>query len=124
MQKLADVSIRRPVFATMIILALVVIGVVSYTKLAVDRLPQVEMPTVRVSALLPGATPEEMESQVTELLEEQINTVQGIYELRSVSAPGLTFVMATFNLDRDIDVAAEEVRERLARITRQLPREM
>jgi HAE1 family hydrophobic/amphiphilic exporter-1 len=123
-QKLADVSIRRPVFATMIILALVVVGAVSYTKLAVDRLPEVEMPTVRVSAFLPGATPEEMESQVTELLEEQINTVQGIYELRSVSGPGLSFVIVTFNLDRDIDVAAEEVRERLSRITRQLPRDM
>jgi HAE1 family hydrophobic/amphiphilic exporter-1 len=108
----------------MIILALVVIGAVSYTKLAVDRLPEVELPTIRVSTFLPGATPEEMESEVSELLEEQINTVQGIYELRSISGPGLSIIIVTFDLDRNVDVAAEEVRERLSRITRQLPRDI
>ena len=88
----------------MIILALVVIGAVSYTKLAVDRLPEVEMPTIRVATFLPGATPEEMESEVSELLEEQINTVQGIYELRSISGPGPSFIIVTFDLDRNVDV--------------------
>ncbi|HYH00266.1 MAG TPA: efflux RND transporter permease subunit [Terriglobales bacterium] len=124
MQKLAEISIRRPVFASMLILALVVVGATSYFGLGVDRFPSVDMPTVRVSATLPGATAEEMETQVAEVLEEEINTVQGIYELRSVSGPGTAIIIVTFDLERDIDVAAEEVRERVARVQRQLPEDI
>ena len=75
MQKLAEVCIRRPVFATMIIMALVVVGAVSYFRLGVDRFPSVELPTVSVRTELPGASPEEMETQVSQKLEEAINTI-------------------------------------------------
>jgi HAE1 family hydrophobic/amphiphilic exporter-1 len=124
MQKLAEVSIRRPVFASMIILALVVIGVASYFRLGVDRFPSVDLPTVSIRTTLPGASPEEVETIISRPIEEVVNTVEGIDELRSVSGRGTSFVMATFNLDRDIDVAAQDVRDRVATVLKRLPNEV
>ena len=94
MRKLADVSIKRPVFATMIIMALVVVGTASYFRLGVDRFPSVDLPTVSVRVELPGASTEEIETQVVQKLEEQINTIQGIQELRSIASPGNALVIA------------------------------
>jgi hydrophobe/amphiphile efflux-1 (HAE1) family protein len=124
MQKLAEVCIRRPVFATMIIMALVVVGAVSYFRLGVDRFPSVELPTVSVRTELPGASPEEMETQVSQKLEEAINTIQGIHELRSITSPGNSIVIVTFNLNRPIDVAAQDIREKVAIAVRNLPRDI
>jgi HAE1 family hydrophobic/amphiphilic exporter-1 len=124
MQKLAEVCIRRPVFAAMIILALVVVGATSYFRLGVDRFPAVELPTVSVRTELPGASPEEMETQVSQKLEEAINTIQGIYELRSITSPGNSIVIVTFNLNRPIDVAAQDIREKVAIAVRNLPRDI
>jgi HAE1 family hydrophobic/amphiphilic exporter-1 len=124
MQKLAEVCIRRPVFAMMIVLTLVVIGAAGYLNLGVDRFPAVDVPVVRINARLPGASPAEMESEVSQLIEEAVNTIEGIDELRSVNGPGSSFVVLTFNLDRDIDVAAQDVRDRVATVVRQLPRDM
>src|SRR5947208_9676626 len=112
MQKLAEVCIRRPVFATMIIMALVVVGSASYFRLGVDRFPSVDLPTVSVRAELPGASTEEVETQVAQKLEEQINTIQGIQELRSISSPGNSLVITTFVLSRSIEVAAQDVRDK------------
>ena len=124
MQKLAEICIRRPVFATMIILALVVVGVAGYVNLGVDRFPSVDVPVVRISARLAGASPAEMESEVSQPIEEAVNTIEGIKELRSVNGAGSTFVIVTFNLDRDIDIASQDVRDRVATVLRQLPRDM
>jgi hydrophobe/amphiphile efflux-1 (HAE1) family protein len=124
MQRLAEVCIRRPVFASMLILSLVVVGAVSYFQLGVDRFPSVDLPTVLVRATLPGAAPEEMESEVSFPLEEAINTTQGIEELRSVSGQGTAIVVATFSLDRDIDGATQDVRDRVAAALPRLPRDM
>jgi HAE1 family hydrophobic/amphiphilic exporter-1 len=124
MKKLAEVCIRRPVFAAMIILALVVVGAASYPRLGVDRFPSVDLPTVSVRAELPGASIEEMETQVAQKLEEAVNTVQGISELRSITSPGATVIVVTFDLDRDIDVAAQDVREKVAVAQRNLPRDI
>ena len=121
MQKLAEICIRRPVFAAMIILSLVVVGAASYFKLGVDRFPSVDLPTVSVRTNLPGASPEEMETLVSQRIEEVVNTVDGIDQLRSVSGQGTSFVMATFNLNRDIDTAAQDVRDRVASVVRDLP---
>src|SRR6184192_2373689 len=121
MQKLAEICIRRPVFAAMIILSLVVVGSASYFKLGVDRFPSVDLPTVSVRTNLPGASPEEMETLVSQRIEEVVNTVDGIDQLRSVSGQGTSFVMATFNLNRDIDTAAQDVRDRVATVVRDLP---
>lgn len=121
MQKLAEICIHRPVFAAMIILALVVVGSASYFRLGVDRFPSVDLPTVSVRTSLPGASPEEVETQVSQRIEEVVNTVEGINELRSVSAAGTSFVIVTFNLNRDIDTAAQDVRDRIATVIRDLP---
>jgi hydrophobe/amphiphile efflux-1 (HAE1) family protein len=121
MQKLAEICIRRPVFAAMIVLSLVVVGAASYFKLGVDRFPSVDLPTVSVRTNLPGASPEEMETLISQPIEEAVNTVDGIDQLRSVSGQGNSFVMATFNLNRDIDTAAQDVRDRVASIVRDLP---
>ena len=124
MQKLAEVSIRRPVFAAMLVLALVVIGPTGYTKLGVDRFPSVDLPTVSVRTVLRGASPEEMETEVSQRIEEAVNTVEGINELRSISGAGASIIIVTFNLDRDIDVAAQDVRDRVPPRSRDLPRDV
>ena len=124
MQKLAEICIRRPVFASMIILALVVVGATSYFRLGVDRFPSVDLPNVSVRTTLPGASPEEVETVVSQIIEEVVNTVEGIDELRSISGQGTSFVIATFNLNRDIDTAAQDVRDRVATALNRLPRDV
>jgi HAE1 family hydrophobic/amphiphilic exporter-1 len=124
MQKLAEICIRRPVFAMMIVLSLVVVGAAGYVNLGVDRFPSVDVPVVRINARLAGASPAEMESSVVQPIEEVVNTIEGIDELRSVGGGGNAFVVATFNLNRDIDVAAQDVRDRVAGVVRELPRDM
>jgi HAE1 family hydrophobic/amphiphilic exporter-1 len=121
MQKLADICIRRPVFAAMIILALVVVGAASYGRLGVDRFPSVDLPTVSIRTTLPGSSTEETESEVSQVIEEAVNTVDGIDELRSISSGNTSFVIATFNLNRDIESAAQDIRDRIAGIVRRLP---
>jgi hydrophobic/amphiphilic exporter-1 (mainly G- bacteria), HAE1 family len=121
MQKLAEICIRRPVFAAMIVLSLVVVGAASYFKLGVDRFPAVDLPTVIVRTSLPGASPEEMETLVSQRIEEVVNTVDGIDNLRSVSVQSASIVIATFKLNRDIDTAAQDVRDRVATVARDLP---
>ena len=121
MQKLAEICIRRPIFAAMIILAMVVVGSASYFRLGLDRFPQVDLPTVSVRTSLPGASSEEMESLVSDVVEEAVNTVEGIREIRSINSSGNSMVMVTFDLSRDIDVAAQDVRDRVAAILRLLP---
>ena len=123
MQKLAEVCIRRPVFASMLIVALVVIGLAGYFNLGVDRFPAVDLPTVRVNTRLPGASPAEVESQISQPIEEAVNTVEGIKELSSVSSAGNSFVIVTFELNRDIEAAAQDVRDRVSRAARDLPRD-
>jgi HAE1 family hydrophobic/amphiphilic exporter-1 len=105
----------------MIVLSLVVVGAASFFRLGVDRFPSVDLPTVSVRTSLPGAAPEEMESLITQQIEEVVNTVDGIDELRSISVPGMSFVIATFKLDRDLDTAAQDVRDRVATVVRNLP---
>src|SRR5215210_2386834 len=121
MQKLAEICIKRPVFATMLGLALIVLGLFSYLKLGVDLFPKVEFPTITVTTVLPGASPEEIESQITKRIEEAVNTIEGIDELRSVSAEGVSQVFVTFVLERETDGAAADVRDRVNRVLRELP---
>lgn len=123
MQKLAEICIRRPVFATMLILALVVIGLDSYRKLGVDFFPKVEFPFVSITTVLPGASPEEVESQVTKVLEEAVNTISGIDELNSTSAEGVSIITIGFVLEKDPEVAAQEVRDKVSTVLGQLPRD-
>jgi HAE1 family hydrophobic/amphiphilic exporter-1 len=121
MQKLAEICIRRPVFATMIVLSLVVVGAASFFRLGVDRFPSVDLPTVSIRTGLPGASPQEVESLVTQQIEEVVNTVDGIDELRSISGQGTSFVIATFKLDRNLESAAQDIRDRVNSLGRSLP---
>jgi HAE1 family hydrophobic/amphiphilic exporter-1 len=118
---IADISVDRPVFALMMSLALVVVGLISYQRLGVDLLPSVERPQVTVFTALPGAGPEEIESAVTQPIEEQLNTIAGIEEMRSVNREGFSFIMLTFSLDRPVAEAVQDVRDKLSRVVRQLP---
>ncbi len=121
MQKLAEICVRRPVFATVIILALVVVGAFSYFKLGVDRFPNVEFPFIIVTTVLPGAAPEEIETEVTDKIEESVNTISGIDELTSFSSENVSVVMISFNLEKNRDVAAQEVRDKVSLILSDLP---
>ncbi len=123
MQKLAEICIRRPVFAAMLILALVVVGATSYLRLGVDRFPSVDLPTVSIRTQLPGASAEEVETEISRRIEDAVNTVAGIDELKSISGPGSSVVIVTFALDRDIDTAAQDVRDRVGTVLRDLPKD-
>jgi multidrug efflux pump subunit AcrB len=118
---LVDLCVRRPVFAMMLIVALVVLGLASYRDLGLDIFPKVDIPTVTVTTRLPGVSPEEVESQVTKRIEEVVNTISGIDELRSTTIEGQSQVFVSFILDRDIESAAQDVREKVATILSQLP---
>ncbi len=124
MQKLAELCVRRPVFATMLITALLVMGLASYGKLGVDLFPKIEFPIVTITTTLRGAAPEEVETQVTQRIEEAVNTISGIDELRSISAEGVSQVFVTFLLEKNADVGAQEVRDKVASIQRDLPNDV
>ncbi len=121
MQKLAEVCIRRPVFATMLIMSLMVLGFYSYFKLGVDLYPKVEFPFVVVTTTLNGASPEEVESQITEKVEEAVNTISGIEELSSTSSEGMSQVFIKFVLERPVDQAAQDVRDKINTVLNDLP---
>jgi hydrophobic/amphiphilic exporter-1 (mainly G- bacteria), HAE1 family len=122
MQWLAELCVRRPVFASVLILSLTVVGAFAFGQLGVDRLPQVDFPTVAVTTRLPGAAPEQVESEVTDKIEEAVNTISGIDQLSSNSAEGISQVIVTFRLEKNADTAAQEVRDRINRILPLLPR--
>jgi HAE1 family hydrophobic/amphiphilic exporter-1 len=112
--KLAEVSIRRPVFAIMMSLALITLGLFSYRTLGVDLMPKTEAPTVGVRIQLPGASPEEVESTLTKPVEEALNTINGIDELRANASQGFANVNVTFNLEKNMDAAVQDVRDKVA----------
>jgi HAE1 family hydrophobic/amphiphilic exporter-1 len=118
---LVDLCVRRPVFATMLVVSLVVLGLASYRDLGLDIFPKVDIPTVTVTTRLPGASPEEVESQVTKRIEEVVNTISGIDELRSTTIEGQSQIFVSFILDRDIESAAQDVREKVATVLSQFP---
>lgn len=121
MQKLAEICVRRPVFATMLILALTVVGAFSFFSLGVDRFPKIDLPVISVITANPGASPQEIETEITDRIEGTVNTVSGIDELRSTSVEGLSQVFITFQLEKDADVAAQEVRDKVDLVLRDLP---
>src|SRR5919199_3197060 len=113
MQWLAALCVKRPVFASVLILSLTVIGAFSFTRLGVDRFPKIDFPTVLVTTVQPGASPEQIETEISDKIEQAVNTISGIDELRSISSEGISQVMVGFLLDKDTDVAAQEVRDKV-----------
>jgi HAE1 family hydrophobic/amphiphilic exporter-1 len=122
MQWLAEICVRRPVFAWVLVLSLTVVGLYAFGQLGVDRFPNVDIPSVVVSTRLPGAAPEQVETEITDLIEEAVNTISAIDQLNSTSSEGLSQVMVSFRLEKDADVAAQEVRDRVNRVLPLLPR--
>ncbi|HMF58128.1 MAG TPA: efflux RND transporter permease subunit, partial [Pyrinomonadaceae bacterium] len=121
MQKLAEICVRRPVFATVLILALTVIGGFSFFTLGVDRFPKIDIPTVSVTTTNTGAAPQEMETEVTDVLEGAVNTATGIDELRSSSSTGRSSITISFDLSKDVDTATQEVRDKINSVLNRLP---
>jgi HAE1 family hydrophobic/amphiphilic exporter-1 len=120
-QWLARVCVHRPVFALMLIAAVVVAGVTSYVQLGIDRFPNIDLPTLRVMTMYPGAASAEVESEVTQVLEDAVATVAGIDELRSISNDGVSMLIITFRLDQNINVASQDVRDAIAGAINRLP---
>ena len=120
----SDVFIRRPVATTLIILAIVIFGAMSYLQLPVSDLPTVDYPTIQVQASLPGASPETMAAAVATPLEKQFSAIAGVDSISSSNSLGGTNITIQFTLDRDIDAAAQDVQSMIARAARQLPPDM
>ncbi|HXG68798.1 MAG TPA: efflux RND transporter permease subunit [Blastocatellia bacterium] len=121
MQKLAEICVRRPVFATMLILALTVVGIFSFFTLGVDLFPKVDFPTITITVVNPGASPQEVETEITEKIEAAVNSISGIDELRSTSVEGVSQVFVSFVLEKNADVAAQEVRDKVNLVIPDLP---
>ncbi len=121
MHALARLCIQRPVFATMLILSLVVVGTFSYFSLGVDLFPKIDIPTVQVTISDPGASPEEIETEITKKVEDSINTISQIDQVQSVSSEGQSLCIITFELSKNGDVAAQEVQNKVNLIVNDLP---
>ena len=122
--RIADISIKQPVFITMVILLIVVLGVISYTRLGVDMMPEITLPIISITTIDPGVGPEEMESQVSKPIEDIVSSISGLKNITSTSAEGVSVAIAEFNLEKDAAQAATEVREKIATIRNTLPREI
>src|SRR3954466_5407255 len=121
MQWLASVCIRRPLFACVLVLVLVVVGIVGYKSLGVDKFPKIDFPVITVVTPYPGASPLAVESDVTQKIEEAVNTISGLDTLTSVSTEGVSLVIAQFDLEVDPDKASNDINEHLATVLRDLP---
>jgi multidrug efflux pump len=119
--KLSETSIRRPVLASMISAALVLFGVIGYTRLSVRELPDIDPPIISVSTVLPGASAQVVETAVTDVLEEELSTIQGLRTLSSSSSEENSQIVLEFNLDRPVDIAAQDVRDKVSRVRGRLP---
>ena len=121
MQWLAEICVHRPVFATVIVLFLTVVGGFSFFTLGVDRFPKIDLPTITVSTTNTGAAPAEIETEITDPVEGVLNTVPGIDEMRSSSSQGRSNITLTFNLEKDPDQAYQEVQQKLSTVINRLP---
>ncbi|MBF0546981.1 MAG: efflux RND transporter permease subunit [Candidatus Riflebacteria bacterium] len=118
---LAEICIKRPVFTLMMMTALVVLGIFSYNQLGLDLMPKMDFPIVRIYATLPGASPEEMETEIAKPIEEAVNTIGGIDTLTTKCLFGVVQVVVRFNLEKDINIAAQEVRDKISLVVKNFP---
>src|SRR5215467_12184661 len=121
MHALAQLCVRRPVFATMLVMSLVVVGIFCYFSLGLDLFPKVDIPTVSVIIANPGASPEEIETEISRKVEDAVNTISQIDEVRSTSSEGQSLVLIQFELSKNGDVAAQEVQNKVNAIIPTLP---
>src|SRR3989449_11696642 len=122
--KLSDVAIQRPVLASMASAALVLFGAIGYSRLSVREFPDVDAPVISVTTTLPGANAQVVETAVTAVLEEELSTIQGLRTLSSTSQEEFSLITLEFNLDRPVDVAAQDVRDKVSRVRGRLPQDI
>src|ERR1700687_874787 len=121
--RLPEIAIKRPVFMTMIALALIVFGVVAPPRLALDLFPKIDFPVVNITTKLVGASPEIIEGDVTEVIEEGVNTINGVESITSRSMEEYSIVTVEFYLERNVDLSAQDVRDKVAAVRNRLPRD-
>ena len=121
---LSDLSIKRPVFAWMLMIGIIVFGAIGFKNLGISQLPDIDFPVVAVAVTWEGAAPEVMETDVTDIIEDAVMSVEGIKEVTSVSIQGQAQISIEFNLDRNIDVALQEVQTKIAQAQKNLPRDI
>ena len=122
--RFTEIFIRRPVLSTVVSLALVLVGALGYTRLPVREFPDADPPVVSVSTILPGASPLVVESSVTDVLEEELSSVEGVRTMSSVSQEQVSTITLEFTLDRAIEASAQDVRDKVARVRGRLPRDI
>src|SRR5437588_7487803 len=122
MQWLAELCVRRPVFAAVLTLVTMVVGGVFVTQLGVDQFPKIDFPAVTVTTVLPGASPEDVETEISDKIEGAVNTISCLDELRSNSSEGVSQVIIQFLLEKNVDVAAQEVQQKVNMVLAELPR--
>ncbi|HEX4347421.1 MAG TPA: efflux RND transporter permease subunit, partial [Vicinamibacterales bacterium] len=122
MQWLARLCVRQPVLTWVLTMAILVVGIVGYGSLGLDQFPKIDFPTILITTRLDGSAPQEVESELTDKIEGVVNTISGIDELRSISSEGVSTVIVTFTLDKDVDVAAQEVRDHINNVLPDLPK--
>ena len=122
--KLSSISIERPVLSIVMSIVIVLFGIIGFTYLGVREFPAVDPPVITVNAAYPGANADVIESKITEILEESINGIAGITSLTSISRDGASTITVEFSLESDLETAANDVRDRVARVQRQLPADM
>src|SRR5215213_10410338 len=118
---LSGLAIRRPVFTTMVMVGLVVLGLFNYRRLPIDQFPDVDLPVVTVQTVYPGASAEAVEREVTRRMEESFNPVEGVDRITSISLEGVSQIIVEFDLGRDVDVASQDIRSKIEGIRRELP---
>jgi multidrug efflux pump subunit AcrB len=121
--RLPEISIKRPVFMTMVALALIVFGLVALPRLALDLFPKVDFPIVNITTKLVGASPEVMEVDVTDVIEEAVNTINGVKTITSRSMEENSIVTVEFFLERNVEQAAQDVRDKVAAVRNRLPKD-
>ena len=118
---LSGLAIRRPVFTAMVMLGLIVLGIFSFRGLAIDQYPEVDIPVVTVQTTYPGASAETIEREVTRRMEEAFNPVEGVDDITSISLEGVSQIIVSFDLGRDVDAASQDIRSKIESIRRNLP---
>ena len=119
--KLAELSIKRPVFLTCVVLMMLAIGLLSIRKLPVDLFPDINFPIVTITTVYPGAGPNEVEVNISKVIEEEVTTVSGIKKVSSISREGASVVIVEFTLETDVKYAEQQVRDRISSVKRKLP---
>ncbi len=120
---LPALSIKRHVFAYMLSGVLLLFGIISYDRIGVDRFPEIEFPMISVQTVLPGASPEIMDASISNILETSVNSVPGIDHIRSTSAPGISVLVIRFGLEKDVDIAFNEVQAKVNQVLPELPKD-